>query len=266
MYFYGGYGIHGTYWHNNFGTPMSHGCVNMRTSEAEWVFNRSVGRHLGDHPLMILCLKPHRCHTEETSSNWAAPGWLPAWSPRRIPPASLPPRRSRPRPGPGGHWRPHRLPPAEFAARRVAQLWQDMVVPITERLHGEADERFGPEWYRVGGMGYAHSSGLQPVEIQYQPPVDEVRFTGTLAEVSVPFVDVYHTFRCRQRPALPVLLRLDPLGNQGDYDRDGTAWYRIMDDKFPDYERWAPADRLRIFPDEELAPISPDVPPGRKAH
>lgn len=38
MYFYKGYGIHGTYWHNNFGTPMSHGCVNMQTSEAGWVF------------------------------------------------------------------------------------------------------------------------------------------------------------------------------------------------------------------------------------
>jgi lipoprotein-anchoring transpeptidase ErfK/SrfK len=39
MYFYGGYAIHGTYWHNNFGTPMSHGCVNMKTPEAKWLFN-----------------------------------------------------------------------------------------------------------------------------------------------------------------------------------------------------------------------------------
>jgi lipoprotein-anchoring transpeptidase ErfK/SrfK len=39
MYFYKGYGIHGTYWHNNFGTPMSHGCVNMYTPDAEWMFN-----------------------------------------------------------------------------------------------------------------------------------------------------------------------------------------------------------------------------------
>jgi LysM repeat protein len=39
MYFYAGYGIHGTYWHNNFGTPMSHGCVNMRTADARWLFN-----------------------------------------------------------------------------------------------------------------------------------------------------------------------------------------------------------------------------------
>ncbi len=39
MYFHGGYGLHGTYWHNNFGRPMSHGCVNLPTSEAEWLFN-----------------------------------------------------------------------------------------------------------------------------------------------------------------------------------------------------------------------------------
>jgi lipoprotein-anchoring transpeptidase ErfK/SrfK len=38
MYFYKGYGIHGTYWHNNFGHPMSHGCVNMYTPDAEWMF------------------------------------------------------------------------------------------------------------------------------------------------------------------------------------------------------------------------------------
>jgi lipoprotein-anchoring transpeptidase ErfK/SrfK len=38
MYFYGGYGLHGTYWHTNFGHPMSHGCVNLPTSEAEWLF------------------------------------------------------------------------------------------------------------------------------------------------------------------------------------------------------------------------------------
>ncbi len=39
MYFYRGYAIHGTYWHNNFGQPMSHGCVNMRTPEAEWLYH-----------------------------------------------------------------------------------------------------------------------------------------------------------------------------------------------------------------------------------
>ena len=39
MYFYEGYGIHGTYWHNNFGHPMSHGCVNTPTPDAQWLYN-----------------------------------------------------------------------------------------------------------------------------------------------------------------------------------------------------------------------------------
>lgn len=33
-----GYSFHGTYWHNNFGTPMSHGCINMKTSDAAIVY------------------------------------------------------------------------------------------------------------------------------------------------------------------------------------------------------------------------------------
>lgn len=39
MYFYQGYAIHGTYWHNAFGRPMSHGCVNLPTDEAKWFFD-----------------------------------------------------------------------------------------------------------------------------------------------------------------------------------------------------------------------------------
>ena len=29
MYYSGSYAVHGAYWHNNFGHPMSHGCVNL---------------------------------------------------------------------------------------------------------------------------------------------------------------------------------------------------------------------------------------------
>ncbi len=33
-----GFSLHGTYWHNNFGHPMSHGCVNLRTEDAKVLF------------------------------------------------------------------------------------------------------------------------------------------------------------------------------------------------------------------------------------
>ncbi len=50
MYFYEGYGLHGTYWHHNFGTPMSHGCVNLATPDAEWLYGfSSVGTLVNVH-------------------------------------------------------------------------------------------------------------------------------------------------------------------------------------------------------------------------
>lgn len=33
-----GFSLHGTYWHNNFGHAMSHGCVNMKTTDAGKIF------------------------------------------------------------------------------------------------------------------------------------------------------------------------------------------------------------------------------------
>ena len=39
QYFHEDYGFHGTYWHSNFGTPMSRGCVNMTEEDAKWLFD-----------------------------------------------------------------------------------------------------------------------------------------------------------------------------------------------------------------------------------
>lgn len=43
-----GHAFHGTYWHDNFGTPMSHGCVNMRTADAKWIFRWALPPHKVD--------------------------------------------------------------------------------------------------------------------------------------------------------------------------------------------------------------------------
>lgn len=50
MYYDGDYGIHGAYWHNNFGVPMSHGCINLNLTDAEWAYNfASVGTVVNIH-------------------------------------------------------------------------------------------------------------------------------------------------------------------------------------------------------------------------
>lgn len=50
MYYSGGYGIHGAYWHRSFGTPVSRGCINVAPNHAKWLYNwASVGT-----PVIVL--------------------------------------------------------------------------------------------------------------------------------------------------------------------------------------------------------------------
>jgi lipoprotein-anchoring transpeptidase ErfK/SrfK len=38
QYFREGYALHAAYWHDDFGTPRSHGCVNLAPDDARWLF------------------------------------------------------------------------------------------------------------------------------------------------------------------------------------------------------------------------------------
>jgi lipoprotein-anchoring transpeptidase ErfK/SrfK len=45
-----GHAIHGTYWHNNFGAVMSHGCVNLPMDVADWLYSyASLGMRIEIH-------------------------------------------------------------------------------------------------------------------------------------------------------------------------------------------------------------------------
>lgn len=39
LFFYEDLALHGVYWHDEFGTPRSHGCVNLSVSDAAWLFD-----------------------------------------------------------------------------------------------------------------------------------------------------------------------------------------------------------------------------------
>lgn len=50
MYFFRGYAIHGTYWHNDFGVPISHGCINMPVPDAKRLYDwAKVGTQIEVH-------------------------------------------------------------------------------------------------------------------------------------------------------------------------------------------------------------------------
>ncbi len=39
MYFYKAYAIHGAYWHNKFGSKVTHGCVNEPIAFSKWLYD-----------------------------------------------------------------------------------------------------------------------------------------------------------------------------------------------------------------------------------
>jgi hypothetical protein len=46
-----GRAIHGTYWHNDYGVPRSHGCVNVSIDAARWIYRwtHPIGAHADDY-------------------------------------------------------------------------------------------------------------------------------------------------------------------------------------------------------------------------
>ena len=48
-----GVAFHGTYWHTDFGRPKSHGCINMRTEEAKWLYRWTLPESLPAERLRI---------------------------------------------------------------------------------------------------------------------------------------------------------------------------------------------------------------------
>jgi lipoprotein-anchoring transpeptidase ErfK/SrfK len=49
-----GVAVHGAYWHNDFGHPRSHGCVNVPAEDARWVYRWSMPVAAYTEPLVIV--------------------------------------------------------------------------------------------------------------------------------------------------------------------------------------------------------------------
>ena len=149
-------------------------------------------------------------------------------------------------------------------AQIVGKRLRDQLVHIYYDLEpSDAPEFYNKLWYRVWG-GYLHSSYLQPVEIRFNEPLSQVREGGQLCEVTVPFSQSY---RFSRYDGWLVEYRLYYETTHWVYGveegPDGEPWYRVTDELQPiDY--FVPATHLRPIPDEELAPISPDVPASQK--
>lgn len=122
---------------------------------------------------------------------------------------------------------------------------------------------YNPLWYRVWG-GYVHSANLTEVKNQINPTESTVRAGGQLAEITVPYT---RSFQYSNFYGWSELYRLYYGSVHWIIDLvdgpDKEAWYKVRDE-LGDTEFVVPCQDLRYIPDDELLPISPDVPESSK--
>lgn len=140
----------------------------------------------------------------------------------------------------------------------VTQWLRDELVNVYEEVNS-GTPGYNPVWYRVWG-GYMHRAHLQKVRFSYNKPMPVIRETGQLGQVTVPYSQ---SMRYVQNKGWVPVYRLY-------YDSvhwivgveegpDGEPWYRLMDELL-DTTYLVQSSHLRPIPDEELTPISPEVP------
>lgn len=147
-----------------------------------------------------------------------------------------------------------------FASPLIQRYAQDDILPVAETVVGLDGPPHNPAWFRVEGVGYVHSAVVQPVDFLLNEAVDGLPSWGRLAEVTVPYTDAYTAPRAGGAAAYRYYYQSVHWVDQLRFDDDLQGWYRVQDDRITGQVYYARARHLRILPEGELAPISPEVP------
>lgn len=150
----------------------------------------------------------------------------------------------------------HSMPSDE--ARITGQWYRDDLLTVYETVTAETPE-YNPIWYRVWG-GFVHRAHLQQVQLLYNPI--QTKFEEGkryLAEVTVPYTramkySTYYGWQDRYRLYFGSTHWVEKL----EEGPDGEPWYLIYDELTSE-KYHAKAESFRIIPDEEVAPISPEL-------
>lgn len=148
-----------------------------------------------------------------------------------------------------------------FKSKQLYLLGKDKVVDILAQLTSEGT--YNRIWYRIAD-GFVHSADIQPVRTQLQPPVAKLARKQTLGEITVPFSITRRSYTIYADNAYRVYYGSTHWVT-GVYPdpNDGRLWYQIVDYHLH-RNFYLEAQHVRLIPDEELAPLSNDVPDALK--
>jgi lipoprotein-anchoring transpeptidase ErfK/SrfK len=151
-------------------------------------------------------------------------------------------------------------------SRIVYQRYRDELVNIYYEVVSEYGPGYNPVWYRVWG-GFIHSAHLVRVKYKINPVVTYLPYKKNIVEVTVP---MSQTFRYSKPKGWEPLYRLYYESVHWvvgvEEGPDGEPWYRIKDELFDidQLDYFTPAQNLRLVTEDEISPISPNVPPEKK--
>ncbi len=146
----------------------------------------------------------------------------------------------------------------------IGKRYRDQLVTIYEEIQSPHGPAYNPLWYRVWG-GYIHSAYVQRVATRLNEPLPGLAEGGQLCEITVPYTEAYTYDRYN---GWQHRYRLYYETNHWATDLitgpDGQPWY-VLTSELDRYLNYAvPAIHLRAIRDEEITPLSPDVPPHEK--
>jgi len=150
-----------------------------------------------------------------------------------------------------------------FSSEKAGAFFHDDVFPIRAAVIGDSIPEHNRVWYEVAGHGFVHSSPVQPVRDERNTPAETIPEAGLLAEVTVPFVDVWRMASEQSYRAYRYYYKATFWIRGVERESDARSWYRIWDD-LREVDYYAPADAFRLLPPDELTPISPEVPLEQK--
>ena len=139
---------------------------------------------------------------------------------------------------------------------------RDEIIPLIEEIEADSGPAYNPIWYRTP-HGYIHSGNLQLVRWQPQIPETFIPESGTLFEISVPYTRAYRQPDPFSTPVYRLYYRSTAWVKSVHTGMDGRAWYSLLDDALG-IQYYARAEHLRRIGEDEISPISTDVPWSEK--
>lgn len=143
--------------------------------------------------------------------------------------------------------------------KSLRTLWKDLVMPISKIEIGTGEPSHNRVWYQLDNEGFVHSGAVQPVRIDLNETSSVIPKKGVLAEVTVPFTDALWDPNNKNKVAYRLYYTSTHWVTATLQDEEGNTWYEILED-FYEYKYYVNPAHLRIIPETEVTPISPDFP------